>query len=104
MSRTLRNGFIERWAGREWALRQCQAEALAAVQAAHNSGNADEAPLFIGQDAGLIHDIPTAAEIVNRIAREAEQILTQRLPRMVRHKEAGRLPTLKPKVKDFRSL
>jgi NAD(P)H-dependent flavin oxidoreductase YrpB (nitropropane dioxygenase family) len=85
MSRTLRNGFIERWAGREWALRQCQAEALAAVQAAHNSGNADEAPLFIGQDAGLIHDIPTAAEIVNRIAREAEQILTQRLPPMVRH-------------------
>jgi len=85
MSRTLRNGFIERWAGREWALRQCQAEALAAVQAAHNSGNADEAPLFIGQDAGLIHDIPPAAEIVSRIAREAEQILTQRLPPMVRH-------------------
>ena len=85
MSRTLRNGFIERWAGREWALRQCQSEALAAVQAAQKSGNADEAPLFIGQDAGLIHEIPTAAEIVSRIVREAEQILTQRLPRMVQH-------------------
>jgi len=85
MSRTLRNDFIERWAGREWALRQHQAEALAAVQAARNRGDADEAPLFIGQDAGLIHDIPTAVEIVHRIAREAEQILTQTLTRMVKH-------------------
>jgi hypothetical protein len=36
----------------------------------------------MGQDAGLIHDIPSAAEIVARIAREAEDILT-RLPRLV---------------------
>ncbi|HUC67780.1 MAG TPA: nitronate monooxygenase family protein [Stellaceae bacterium] len=90
MSRTLRNRFIERWAGREWALRQRQAEALAAVQAAQGSGNSDEAPLFIGQDAGLIHDIPSAAEIVRRIAVEAEQILTQRLPRMVEQGSAQR--------------
>ena len=26
----------------------------------------------MGQDAGLIHDIPSAGEIVTRIAREAE--------------------------------
>ncbi len=90
MSRTLRNGFIESWAGREWALRQRQAEALAAVQAAQGSGNTDQAPLFIGQDAGLIHDIPSAAEIVSRIAVEAEQILTQRLPRMVKQRSSHR--------------
>jgi NAD(P)H-dependent flavin oxidoreductase YrpB (nitropropane dioxygenase family) len=84
MSRTLRNGFIAHWAGREWALRQRQAEARAAVQAAHDSGNADEAVLFIGQDAGLIHDIPFAAEIVGRIVREAEQILSRRMPSLVK--------------------
>ncbi len=85
MSRSRRNRFIERWAGREWALRQRRAEAHAAVEAARRSGDADEAPLSMGQDAGLIHDLPLAAEIIRRIAEEAEQILTRRLPRLVRH-------------------
>ena len=85
MSRSRRNGFIARWAGREWALRQRQAEALAAVKAARQSGNTDEAPLSMGQDAGLIHDIAPAAEIVSRIAREAEEILTKRHPSLVVH-------------------
>ena len=37
----------------------------------------------MGQDAGLIHDIPPAGEIVTRIVQEAEEILTRKLPRMV---------------------
>jgi NAD(P)H-dependent flavin oxidoreductase YrpB (nitropropane dioxygenase family) len=82
MSRSRRNRFIERWAGREWALRQQRAQALASVQAARKIGDPDEAPLSMGQDAGLIHDILPAAEIVRRIAKEAEQILTERLPRL----------------------
>jgi len=85
LSRSRRNGFIERWAGREWALRQHRAEAFAAVLEARKSGDADQAPLPMGQDAGLIHDIPPAGEIVTRIAQEAEQILTQRLPKLIRH-------------------
>ena len=83
MSRSRRNRFIERWAGREWALRQQRAEALADVQAARKSGDTNEAPLSMGQDAGLIHDILPAGEIVRRIAREAEQILAEKLPRLV---------------------
>jgi NAD(P)H-dependent flavin oxidoreductase YrpB (nitropropane dioxygenase family) len=54
------------------------------VQAARKSGDIEEAPLSMGQDAGLIHDIPPAGEIVARIAREDEQILTQRLARFAR--------------------
>ena len=77
MSRSRRNRFIERWAGREWALRQQRADALAGVQAARKSGDTDEATLSMGQDAGLIHDILPAGEIVRRIAREAEQILAE---------------------------
>jgi len=84
MSRSKRNRFIERWAGREWALRQHQAETLAEVQAARKRGDIDESPLSMGQDAGLIHDIPSAGEIVTRIARQAEQILTEKLPRLIR--------------------
>ena len=85
MSRSRRNGFIERWAGREWALRKQRAEALAGVQAARKSGDTAEAVLSMGQDAGLIHDIVPAAEIVRRIAEDAERILTERLPRLVTH-------------------
>jgi NAD(P)H-dependent flavin oxidoreductase YrpB (nitropropane dioxygenase family) len=77
MTRSRRNKFIERWAGREWALRQSRVEAHAKLQAARKSGNVDEGPLSMGQDAGLIHDIPSAAEIVRRIASEAEEILSQ---------------------------
>jgi NAD(P)H-dependent flavin oxidoreductase YrpB (nitropropane dioxygenase family) len=84
MSRGRRNRFIERWAGREWALRQNRAEAWAAVQAARKAGDVDEAPLSMGQDAGLIHDIPPAGEIVTRMVAEAEEILSQRLPQMMR--------------------
>ena len=38
----------------------------------------------MGQDAGLIHDIPPAGEIVKRIAEQAEEILSTRLPGMLR--------------------
>jgi NAD(P)H-dependent flavin oxidoreductase YrpB (nitropropane dioxygenase family) len=83
MSRSRRNRFIERWAGREWALRQNQAQALAGVQAARRAGDTEEAPLSFGQDAGLIHDIAPAAEIVQRIVSEAQRIVSGRLPGLV---------------------
>jgi len=83
MTRSRRNRFIERWAGREWALRQARAEAFARLQAARKSGDIDEGPLSMGQDAGLIGDILPAAEIVKRIVQQAEEILTYRLPHFV---------------------
>ncbi len=85
MSRSRRNRFIERWAGREWLLRSQQAQALAAIQAARKAGDVHEAPLSMGQDAGLINDIPAAGEIVRRIAQEAAEILSQRLPKVMRN-------------------
>src|SRR5262244_1051052 len=84
MSRSRRNRFIERWAGREWALRQHQAQAKAALQAARKSGDVEEAVLSIGQDAGLIHDIAPAGDIVSRIAQDAERILTDGVTRFIR--------------------
>lgn len=83
MTRSRRNGFIERWAGREWALRQHRAAAQIDIQAARKRGDVHEAPLSMGQDAGLIHDILPAAEIVRRIAAEAEAILATRLPMLL---------------------
>jgi NAD(P)H-dependent flavin oxidoreductase YrpB (nitropropane dioxygenase family) len=83
MTRSRRNRFIERWAGREWALRRDQEKALAGLNAARKSGDTEEGSLSMGQDAGLIHDIPPAAEIVRRIAQEAEEILARKMPRLI---------------------
>jgi NAD(P)H-dependent flavin oxidoreductase YrpB (nitropropane dioxygenase family) len=84
MSRALRNAFIERWAGREWALRRDQRAAAQAVLEARKNGDADNAPLFIGQDAGLIDSIASAREIVESMAAEAEEIIRVRLAKLVR--------------------
>jgi NAD(P)H-dependent flavin oxidoreductase YrpB (nitropropane dioxygenase family) len=81
MTRSRRNRFVERWAGREWALRQNRAEAHARLQAARKSGDVDEGPLSMGQDAGLIHDIVPAEEIVARIVREAERVIADKFAR-----------------------
>jgi NAD(P)H-dependent flavin oxidoreductase YrpB (nitropropane dioxygenase family) len=83
MTRSRRNRFVERWAGRAWALRQHRAEALARLRAARESGDVDEGPLSMGQDAGLIGDVPPAGDIVRRIAAEAEEILARRLPTLL---------------------
>ena len=84
MARARRNAFIERWAGREWELRARQPEVLAALQEAWAAGDADNVSLLIGQDAGLIRDIPAAGEVVERIVAEAEALLKDRLPKLVR--------------------
>jgi nitronate monooxygenase len=43
--------------------------------AARAAGNFDVAAVIAGEAVGLIHDIPPAAEIVERIVNEADQIL-----------------------------
>jgi nitronate monooxygenase len=46
------------------------------------TGDADEGIWSAGQAQGLIHDIPSCAELVSRIVREAEEIIAQRLQGM----------------------
>ena len=77
-ARTLINDHARRWIGRETELVH-NVEAVAAEYAVQrDAGNYDVAAVFAGGAAGLIHDIPPAAEIVERIVSEAEQILTGR--------------------------
>ena len=47
------------------------------------TGDADEGILSAGQVQGLIHDIPTCAELVSRIMRDAEAIIRSRLEGMM---------------------
>ena len=90
MARVLRNRFIERWAGHEWALRQHAHEANQALQAARRDGDAENAALLIGQDAGLIEAVLPAAEVIRRMVAEAQAIITERLPHLCRPESVSR--------------
>ena len=76
--RALINDHASRWMGREVELIQ-NVDAVADEYAdARAAGNFDVAGVFAGEGVGLIHDIPKASEIVERITLEAEQILEGR--------------------------
>ena len=47
------------------------------------TGNLDAGLFWAGQVQGLINDIPTCAELINRIMTEAEAIITGRLKSLV---------------------
>jgi NAD(P)H-dependent flavin oxidoreductase YrpB (nitropropane dioxygenase family) len=80
MSRAQRNRFIERWAGREWAIRQDASEIGKQTAAARAAGDIDNAPLSFGQDAGLIGSIKSVKEVIDDIVAEEEEILRVSLP------------------------
>jgi NAD(P)H-dependent flavin oxidoreductase YrpB (nitropropane dioxygenase family) len=79
MSRAKRNQFIDRWSGREWALRQNAREVGKQVAAARAAGDVDNATLSFGQDAGLIDSIKSVKEVVQEMVTEAEEIIGGRL-------------------------
>ena len=83
MSRAQRNQFIERWAGREWALRQNAPEVGKQTAAARAAGDIDNASLSFGQDAGLIDSIKSVREVIQEIVAEAEEIIKSRLPSLL---------------------
>jgi nitronate monooxygenase len=76
--RCLINDHARRWMGREVELMQNAARVVAEYAAAKAADNFDIAAVIAGEAVGLIHDIPPAAEIVERIASEADQILAGR--------------------------
>ena len=84
MSRAQRNQFIERWSGREWAVRQNAREIGRQVAAARAAGDIDNASLSFGQDAGLIDSIKSVREVVQDIIKEAEEIIKGRLQGLIR--------------------
>ena len=45
------------------------------IETATIQGDIEKGVQFIGQAQGLVHDVPTAGELVQRVIREAEEIL-----------------------------
>ena len=83
MSRVARNRFIERWAGREWEVRQRRAEIARSIADARARNDSEEFGLSMGQTAGLISSIEPAGQLVEQIAADAERIITDRLAGLV---------------------
>jgi nitronate monooxygenase len=77
--RVLRNHHIEHWLGREDELEAKSDEVARDYAAARERGDFDVAAVIVGEACALIHDIPTAGEIVERIVAQAERLLL--LPR-----------------------
>ena len=73
--RLLRNAHMDRWLGREDELMQNAEAEGARYAAARAAGDFDVAGVIAGESAGLIRDLPDAAEIVARVMAEAETLL-----------------------------
>ncbi len=81
--RCLANDHTDRWLGREQELMR-RADVLADFARAREAGDFSFAPVIAGEAAGLVHDIPSAKEIVQRTAAEAERLLSH-APRLISH-------------------
>lgn len=73
--RVLQNAFSEHWRGREAELLQHQGAEATRYATARAAGDFDTTAVIAGEAVDLISDIPPAAEVVERIAREAESLL-----------------------------
>ena len=69
--RALRNPFWERWAEHEDDLAKNVDSEGVRFDEARARGDFDMAMVFAGEAVGLIHDLPPAGEIVERMVREA---------------------------------
>jgi len=72
--RLLRNKHSDRWLGRENELEEQIGDVAKQYASARERGDFDMAGVIAGESAGLIHDIPAAGDIVERITAEAQSI------------------------------
>ena len=85
--RCLRNEHLERWYGREVELLRHLDEESARYVAARKEGNFDIAAVIAGESVGLIREISSAREVLDRIMREASTLLAK-APSYVERAEA----------------
>lgn len=80
-ARIRRNAFTERWHNREEELAANVAVEGPRYQQASAAGDPDKTGVWFGEAAGLIHDIPSAGELIERMAGEAATLLARRAPK-----------------------
>jgi nitronate monooxygenase len=77
-ARVLQNEFIRRWHGREAELAAVADEEAAKYRAAWAAGDPEKSNTFVGEVVGIIRSIEPVAEIIDRMMREAEELLLSR--------------------------
>jgi nitronate monooxygenase len=75
--RALNRGFVAKWHGRENALVDASIDGSETERywTGFTSGDADNAGVFMGEAAGLIHDVRPAAEIIEAMVAQAHGLL-----------------------------
>jgi nitronate monooxygenase len=73
--RCLRNAHLDRWFGSEIELLRHQEEESARYAAARRDNDFDIAAVIAGESSGLIRDISSARDVVERIVHEASALL-----------------------------
>jgi len=81
--RCLRNSQTDRWFGREIELMRHLDEESAKYVAAREAGDFDIAAVIAGEAVGLIHDIPSAHDVIERAVHEASKLLTRWPPQVL---------------------
>lgn len=79
-ARSLRNRFTEEYAASGAPVLPCLVQQRAAADvfaAAAEQRDTEYTALYAGQSTGLVHDLPGAAEVVERLVREAEAVLAR---------------------------
>jgi nitronate monooxygenase len=75
--RCLRNAHADRWFGREIELMRHLDQEAEKYAAARAAGDFDIAAVIAGEAAGLIHDIPSASDVIQRVVGEASALLAR---------------------------
>jgi len=75
--RAIRNAFLDRWLGREDEVRRLGLELGEKLRDARRRDDPAEMNLMAGEVVGLIHDLPTARALLERVVKEAEGLLPQ---------------------------
>ena len=70
--RVLRNAFVDRWHGREEALKAQLADAARGYAAAASAGDPDESAVIVGEAVGLIGRVRPAVDIIQTMVADAE--------------------------------
>jgi nitronate monooxygenase len=73
--RALRNDFTARWHGREEDLQTQRSSAAMELREASETDDFSGAFVYAGQAVGLVHDLPPAGQLVERLVAEAEERL-----------------------------
>jgi nitronate monooxygenase len=76
--RAISNAFSERWHGREEELLAGLATIRTDFEEAQRSGDYSKANVYAGQAVGLVRDLPSAGELVERLSVGAEASLSER--------------------------